>query len=72
MELEDVDYASLKAARAKYLQLGVEIEALTPIRKDVTLNEISDLLHTHSKLGIFLEEALGDDYFGRKIWRCEL
>lgn len=49
---------SLEAAATKYLRLGVEIEALAPggpVR--------DNLLHTHSKLGIFLDEAIGE------VWR---
>lgn len=49
---------SLKAARRKYLQLGDEIEQV----KDSLLR--ANLEHTHSKLGIFLSEAIG-----YKIWK---
>ena len=44
----------LKAAKLKYLQLGVEI--LNYTSGDVYGN----LMHTHSKLGIFLQDVLGD------------
>lgn len=47
------DKQSLKAAAEKYLQLGREIAA------DAS---VSDLQHTHSKLGIFLDEAIGADW----------
>jgi hypothetical protein len=51
-----VNSVSLKAARQKYLQLGREIEKM-PFP---TLR--SDLEHTHSKLGIFLEECFGSQW----------
>lgn len=51
------DPVALKEARRKYLKLGVEIEKYTS--GDVYF----DLSHTHSKLGIFLDQALG------KAWR---
>ena len=51
---------SVKAARQKYLQLGREIESLS------IGSERENLMHTHSKLGIFLDEC-----FGSSAWRGE-
>jgi hypothetical protein len=48
-----LDVEHLKAARLKYLQLGREIERLDD------QDERANLMHTHSKLGMFLEEAIG-------------
>lgn len=53
--IERVDRGSLDAARQKYLQLGCEIERGAGY---------GDLAHTHSKLGIFLSEALGPAWRG--------
>lgn len=47
---------SAAAALQKYRHLGVEIGALpASVQKD-------NLDHTHSKLGIFLSEILGDNW----------
>lgn len=45
--------AELKAARQKYRLLGQEIGNLP------SGNDRDNLIHTHSKLGLFLAEALG-------------
>lgn len=50
-----IDWGDLKAARAKYLKLGREIERGA---------SYGDMSHTHSKLGIFLEGALGPAWRG--------
>lgn len=51
-----LDFTTLDAARKKYLKLGREIEAMpSSLDRD-------NALHSHSKLGIFLTEVLGDDW----------
>lgn len=55
-----VDGPALRAARAKYVQLGREIGSAS----------VSDLTHTHSKLGIFLDQALGAAW--REQWETEI
>lgn len=57
-----IDNEALKAARQKYLRLGREIEGAATR---------GDLAHTHSKLGIFLEQALGTAWADRleESWR---
>lgn len=50
-----IDWGELQAARAKYLKLGREIERSA---------SYGDMSHTHSKLGIFLEGALGPAWRG--------
>lgn len=47
---------NLKAARQKYLQLGKELEALPQS------TERQNLMHTHSKLGIFLDNEVGEKW----------
>lgn len=50
-----MDTIALDAARQKYLKLGREIEGM-PASIDR-----ENALHSHSKLGIFLEQAVGSD-----------
>lgn len=55
-----VDSEALGAARKKYLLLGREIEALSwSIDKE-------NMMHTHSKLGIFIEQAVGEAWRGNE------
>ena len=56
------DLPSLKAAKLKYLKLYEEISQVIPKIENAHLR--ANLLHTHSKLGIFLEAGLG-----YKLWR---
>ncbi len=57
--IEAIDLVALGAARQKYLKLGREIEAMPPsLDKD-------NAMHSHSKLGIFLDEAIGTAWADR-------
>jgi len=53
-----IDISSLRAAKMKYRKLYDEISQI----KDPSLR--ANMIHTHSKLGIFLHTAVGD-----KIWK---
>lgn len=54
-----LDFQTLDAARKKYLKLGREIDAIQAPTHSI---DKSNAQHTHSKLGIFLSEVLGEDW----------
>lgn len=55
---------NLEAAKLKYLELGEDIRKMYPQKRFPDKNSYANLMHTYSKLGMFLSEELGSLWDG--------